>query len=236
MVQEQRLALVKFSGELFHVLNSAQPYGNEPERAAQTIPELRRRKAWADHKAWISIDYCGTDALSPEVRKQKLSIAGRFVAELLNSNCTAVFFPMNNYLVPNDESLGDRLRTFDTLEELYSSDAAPVPVIERDDPRLARVVAEARSRWPEFVEAFLNRTPGDQFHVKALFTDGANGEWMWIEVGSIQGEYLIGSLQNSPVQVRHPARGDEVRVREIGDWCFSRDGNNYGGFGWTLTE
>jgi len=37
VIQEQRLCLVKFGGELFHVLNSAQPYGNAPERAAQTM-------------------------------------------------------------------------------------------------------------------------------------------------------------------------------------------------------
>src|SRR5207249_4234043 len=105
--------------------------------------------------------------------------------------------------------LRDRLRTFHKLEDLCSGDAPPVPVIENADPRLAKIVAEARSRWPEFVAAFANRTAADDFLVKALFKDGDNGEWMWLEVVSIQDGYLTGPLQNRPAQIRSLAIGDE---------------------------
>src|SRR5260370_22146557 len=129
---------------------------------------------------------------SPEARQLKFALTARFAAELLNNTCTAVFFPRENYLVSNDDSLSDRLRTFATLDELHSGDEPPVPVIEDDDPRLAKIVAEARSRWPEFVDAFQHRMRGDSFLVKAPFGDGENCEWMWLEVKSIEDGNVTG--------------------------------------------
>ena len=81
-------------------------------------------------------------------------------------------------------------------------------------------------------EAFNNRKPGEEFSVKALFSDGKNGEWMWVSVDSIEDGDISGSLENSPVDVRDVSRGDQVRVRaaEIGDWVYSRNGIDHGGF------
>jgi hypothetical protein len=75
--------------------------------------------------------------------EDKFSQAGRLAAELLNGNCTAVFVPEKNLVVPNDESLRDRLRTFASLDELCSAGDPPVAPLEEEDPRLVQAVAEA---------------------------------------------------------------------------------------------
>lgn len=111
-------------------------------------------------------------------------------------------------------------------------------VPDDDDPRLAQIVSQARSGWPEFVDAFQKRTSGDRFLVKAPFTDGENGEWMWVEVTGIEGVHLVGTLQNSPLQVANIEIGDETRVlaTEIGDWYYLQNGNGHGGFSQALLE
>jgi uncharacterized protein YegJ (DUF2314 family) len=239
VAQNGALCFVKYGGEMFQVINSARGYGDTSERVSEEIMELRQRTAWADHRAWVSVDYItGSGVSTPEARLAKLSLAGRLAAELVNSNCTAILLPADNILIPYDESLPHRLRVFQKPEDLYSGGPTPVPVIDQEDPRLATIVAEARTRWQEFVGAFPNRTPDDRFLVKALFADGADGEWMWLEVESIQGEKLIGSLQSSPAQVRSVGRGDQVTVcaSEIGDWYCSRSDGEHGGFSRILFE
>ncbi len=163
---------------------------------------------------------------------------GRLVAELLNQNCTGVYLPGMNYLIPNEISLRDRLRSFQTLEDLQSTETMPVPVVEDDDPRLAAIVARARAEWPEFVTAFGERTREDDFLVKAFFGDSENGEWMWLEVAALPDGYVVGNLHNSPVVVQGIVQGDEVKIREtdIGDWYYVHNGCEHGGFSKALFD
>ncbi len=230
--------MVKIRGLMLQVLVAARPYVDDPERAAKSIAELRCRKVMAEHTAWISVD-CNSGSAPPSVTMQeKFSLIGGLAAELLNSNCTGLYVPWNNMLIPNEESLPDRLRTFASLEELWRPDQPPVPLIEDDDPRLLKAVAEARSRWPEFVEAFRQRKPGDTFVVKSCFSDEAGGEWMWVEVASVEGDEIRGVLGNRPVNVHSVSEGDEVCVRasEIGDWAYIRGEKRFGGFSIALFE
>lgn len=93
---------------------------------------------------------------------------GRLAAEHVNGNCTGIYFPASNSMVPNDAPLPDRLRTFHSVDELYSGEISPVPLMEEDDPRLAAVVAQAKATWPRFTKAFQNRRPDDRFRQSAV--------------------------------------------------------------------
>jgi uncharacterized protein YegJ (DUF2314 family) len=112
----------------------------------------------------------------------------------------------------------------------------PAPAIEvsDDDPRMLAAVTEARRRWPEFLEAFNRRKPSQSFSVKMPFRDDPAGdaEFMWVEVISIDGNTIHGSLVNQPFYVRSLTMHDsvEVRLADLNDWIFTQDGQSIGGF------
>jgi uncharacterized protein YegJ (DUF2314 family) len=97
---------------------------------------------------------------------------------------------------------------------------------------LQAAVGEAQLRWPDFVQAFQRRRPNQNFSVKALFTDGEHGEWMWVVVSAIKGEAIQGKLGNTPVEVRGLHVGDPVTIQasEIGDWVYGNGKEIVGGF------
>jgi hypothetical protein len=96
VVKKQLIYIVKFGGLLLSLISLPPPYGAAPEREAQRIPELRRRKAWAEHRAWISVDYNYRGVLSPADEDEKFTQMGRLASELLNKNCTGVYIPYSN--------------------------------------------------------------------------------------------------------------------------------------------
>lgn len=112
--------------------------------------------------------------------------------------------------------------------------AAAVIEVSDDDPRMMTAVSEARRRWPEFLEAFNRRKPSQSFSVKMPFRDDLNGEaeFMWVEVISIDGNTIHGSLVNQPFFVRSVSMHDsvEVRLADLNDWIFTQDGKSVGGF------
>lgn len=53
-------SLVQFGGRIFlSILSVPKPYRENPKRESENIPELRQRQAWAEHNAWISLDFNG---------------------------------------------------------------------------------------------------------------------------------------------------------------------------------
>jgi uncharacterized protein YegJ (DUF2314 family) len=231
VVKEGPVVIVKHGDEALVVLNTPRPFSDDPEREAASIRELRRRKAWSDHRAFISVLYQGESTGEAELGAWKLM--GRFVAELAGPSCTGIYFPVKNAVVPNTESLADDLRSFQSLETLQGEDdARGTPVVEVDESKWQRARAEAEAHWPDFVRAFSNRQRSDVFLVKALFQDGSSSEWMWVQVTALQGDRLSGTLKNAPVEVNTVRSGDEVRlpVSEVGDWCYIQRGVEHGYF------
>jgi uncharacterized protein YegJ (DUF2314 family) len=239
VVRNEAVGLIKFGDELFlNLLSVPRPYGGAAAREVERMPDLRRRTAWAEHRAWFSIDDSDPASLSKDGENHKIVLMGRLAAELLNKNCTGVYLPRSNYLMPCDDALRERLRTFESRENLYSTEPLPVLVVDEEDPKLAEVVAQARAAWSQFLVAFQHRQPEDTFLVKAPFTEGENGEWMWIEVASIHSGRVIGPLHSDPASLRNVVQGDQVEAREadIGDWYYVQNGTEHGGFSRALLE
>lgn len=101
-----------------------------------------------------------------------------------------------------------------------------------DDPRLKAAVAEANSRFSEFLTALADRAPADTFAVKAPFTDDFGREYMWVTVSNVDGSHIYGRLENDPATVRTVRRGQPVRVSRslLNDWLIVRGGERVGGF------
>ena len=205
------------------------PYVPNPEKLANQIKELRMRKAVAEHKAWMSVDWMGDK--DPESLKSGYRTIGKIAAELVDDDCVALYSTSSNQLIPIDDEVIEGLRSEDPLAMFDEIIQPPVVNISGDDPRMKRAVEEAKERWPEFIAAY-EAGNGDNFSIKAPVSDGRNTEFIWIEVKEIDGENIAGDLANDPVDLQFMKLGSRVRttLSELNDWAYIKDGDLIGGF------
>jgi uncharacterized protein YegJ (DUF2314 family) len=238
VVNKTSICVIKFEGMLLLLSNAQKPYcpAEYLEEALKEFRELRQKQVAREHKAFLAIDLQSPKAPRKPIKNDCYRRMCRLAAEFVDDDCMGVYFPETGHLRPYDAEIKDALRSDRPLEEITKWGQAPVVLIEDDDPRLQTAVAEARRRWPDFVEAFERRSPNQAFGVKALFRDGEHGEWMWIAVSSINGETIHGKLGNAPVDVRRVCEGDSVTVQaaEIGDWFYNDGEQLVGGFSLAL--
>jgi uncharacterized protein YegJ (DUF2314 family) len=226
---------LKIGPHLLQILNTFNPYVDDPVGDAATIPELRRRKAFAEHRAWMSVDYLRGPYKA--AASKAYGLLGKLSAELLSEDYLGLYFPDANEIVPAAPNVAQKLRAFVSLDDLHDASVTVVPV-EQDDPRLAEVVAEAHARWPEFLEAFSRGRADDLFVVKSRFADENSQEWMWSTVEKIEADTLMGRLSNRPNAVKHVPEGDEVVVQAegIGDWFYANEIEQVGQFSIRLLQ
>jgi len=100
------------------------------------------------------------------------------------------------------------------------------------DPRLDAAAAEARKRWPEFVEEFNKREANVAYAVKfSLPIKGGGVEHIWMQVTAIDGSTIRGELGNDPVADLGLKLGDAVTttVDQLEDWMVGRGEGNLKG-------
>jgi uncharacterized protein YegJ (DUF2314 family) len=228
------ICFVNFDGMSLHLTNAPRPYcpAEYLEQALKEFPEMRQQKVVRKHKAFLAIDLLkpkNPDRKSKEACYRRIA---RLAAEFVDGSCLGVYLPETGHLRPYDSDLIKALQSEQPWREIEHWGTAPVMPIEDDDPRLQAAVAEARRRWPEFVEAFERRAPEQVFSVKAPFTEGDHTEWMWVVVSSVDDEKIEGTLGNDPVNVRDLHENDRVSVHvtEVGDWVYQRGEDLVGGF------
>lgn len=232
VVANDMLGIINFEGRMYHTICLARPYFEDVEKATRASKEMRQQKALRDQVAWMSVDL-----LLPQdpARQEKLECYRRMcslAAELVDESCLAVFLPEQGYFRVHDSNLREDLASNDPLNQIKRVEHVPVVPIEGTDAALEKAVAEARRRWPEFVQAFNTRTKGQKFSVKAPFSDGENTEWMWVIVSEIRGDTVVGELGNEPVNVKglHGGVDVEVLAPQIGDWIYGDGKKGVGGF------
>ncbi|HEY9773877.1 MAG TPA: DUF2314 domain-containing protein [Planktothrix sp.] len=105
-------------------------------------------------------------------------------------------------------------------------DSSNIREIHEDDAALQIAARNARSDWKKFTDAFAHRKANEQFFVKSPFTQDGKTEHMWVSVQTINGDNIVGTLQNDPVEVRKMKNGQRVlcSVSEIEDWMFVNHG------------
>jgi len=234
IVNRAPICFVKFDGMVLLLSNAAKPYcpAEYLEQALSEFPEMRQKKIVKEHKAFLAIDLQDPRAPRKSVKDQCYRRMCRLAAEFVDDNCMGVYFPETGHLRPNDTQVKSALSGDRPLQEMTEWGEPPVVLIEDHDPRLQEAVTQARRRWTDFVQAFEAGLPNEGFAVKALFSDGEAGEWMWVAVSSINAEEIRGTLGNSPVNVLSVHEGDSVTVQasEIGDWVYSDGKQLVGGF------
>ena len=225
--------IVKFRERMIMVNNFEQPYIEDVEAAADSIPDLRLRGLVGQHTAWLSCDAMGVESFDDinEV-SEWYRVLGRLFSELVDDNCLAILLPQTGHVFANMDETLEMLKSDDPLGALQ--DDAPVPVvpISGDDPRMIAAVDQAREEWPRFVAAFEKRS-GENFAVKAPITGGGNTEFIWLEVTAVENDVIYGELANEPMDLGSLKLGSRVRttVSELNDWAFiSADGEPHGMF------
>lgn len=224
--------LVSADDRMFLINSVSQPYMDEPEKFAESIPDLRLRRAVGSHVAWNSVDHFGeppTEAERPEV----YALLGKMLVEFAGDDCLALYCPELGRCNEYAPAMLDALRSGQPLSLFDEPTYAPIVQVDSDDPRMVAAVAEARRRWPEFVAAFQQRSPSNQaFAVKARFCEGENEEFMWIAVQKLEGDSIVGELGNAPASIQTVKEGDIVTVAtaDMNDWLCEIKGKAVGGF------
>ncbi|MEW6304265.1 MAG: DUF2314 domain-containing protein [Verrucomicrobiota bacterium] len=231
VVGESPMFIVGTREAMFLIHNHPRQYFDDTETVVEELREARMRKAVAEHQAWLSVDLLRPldESRAPESFYPQIA---RLVAELAGPDCLGLFQPHTSRFNPWDESLAEKLRGAAPLSAVSEYSDAPVIAVKDDDPRMVAAVAEARQRWPEFVEAFRQRTEGQHFSIKAPITRGENTEFIWVKVFGLEPEYIHGHLGNNPVNLDGMKLGDQVEVplKDLTDWVFIRDAKPVGLF------
>ncbi|MFN7140514.1 MAG: DUF2314 domain-containing protein, partial [Limisphaerales bacterium] len=230
VVGESPLFLIHGPQGVFAVNNFSAPYFNNMEKLVEEVRELRLRKALEEHTAWLSVDLIRlTDESVP--RESAYQAIGKLISELSGAGCLAILHPGSSAINVWDAELAEKLRGADVMEVFAESTGLPVVQVADDDPRMVAAVAQARSTWPEFVEAFKKRD-GENFAIKAPITVNERTEFIWIEVDGLEPEYIHGTLANDPVDLGNLKLGSRVEVplKELNDWGFIRHNEPVGMF------
>jgi uncharacterized protein YegJ (DUF2314 family) len=227
------LHMFKLQDRFLLFLSRAEAYVDDPVATAQHIPELRMRELFAQHRAWISCDAINLeDNPSEETLRHCYQLQGKLIAEFLNEKALLIFVPkLDRGFAINPNTLA-ALRSDDPIEGLRRTMTAPMIQIADDDPRMLAAVAEARTKWPEFISAFASQS-GTVFSIKAPVSAGGHTEYIWIKVGRIEGDLVHGTLGNAPVNLGALKEGSSVSVpiAALNDWTYvDPAGNLVGGF------
>jgi len=230
VVGESPLFAVQSPEAFFVVHNFDRPYFDDTAAAAEDMNEMRLQRAIEEHSAWMAVDLIRLHDEQGVPESVYPQIA-RLIAELAGEDCLAILQPETGQINVWDDSLEEKLRGPNPLEEFAIPTKLPVIRVNDDDPRMIAAVAEAKRRWPEFVSAYQERT-GQNFSVKAPVTVGERTEFIWVAVDGLEPEYVHGTLDNDPVDLGDLKHGSrvEIPVGDVNDWAFVRDDDPVGMF------
>jgi hypothetical protein len=92
---------MKAGPHLLNFFHYPEPYIENHKENIGWLPQQSQRQAWIDHSACVGVDYLNND-VSVELGYCVLS---KLVAEMLDGNCSGVYVPRQQSLIPNDKSL-----------------------------------------------------------------------------------------------------------------------------------
>lgn len=225
--------IVRHESRLFCINAFSEPYFNDSEEVATLIVDLRLKSLVRDHQAWIACDAVGPiDPANADSMREWYHRIGKLLAELLDDNCLVVLFPETLELFPYGEKTLACLTANDPRDALRDACEVPVIGVADDSPEMLAAVAEARRKWDQFASAFETKA-GSEFSVKAPITRNDQTEFIWLTVTAIEGDLILGTLANEPMNLGNLRLGSRVqtRISELNDWGYLDEASNFiGGF------
>jgi uncharacterized protein YegJ (DUF2314 family) len=226
---------VKLPSGYYVINNIDKPYFDNIDKMAADIQDPALQKAVKEHRGWVSVDWAGKD--EPDDPRAVYNDIGRIAAALARPDGLAIYSPEVGQLSVFDDSAAAKMAGGDPIQLfLGNSPDGEIVFIADDDPELQRAEAEARKAWPEFTKAYEAKS-GKNFVVKGRISEGENVEYMWVNVTSIDGGTIRGTLDNEPVGLKGLKVGQEVelKVADVDDWLYIGSDNKPVG-GYTLNR
>lgn len=225
---------IKHAKVEFYLGSHPNSYGNGKygkERLAESIRDLRMREAYLEHNAWFSTAVERIpEGSTPE---EAYGVMGKLTAELLDDTCLIVWSAEDNRINLITPELIDSFREGKPIEALQEVRGDEITNVDSEDSRMKAAIAEARTRWPEFVSAYQKANKPEEFIVKFPFGEpGDHVEHMWIEVHGIEGNQVSGKLLSDPFKLRGYKQGQDIQrqAEELSDWLYLSETGPVGAF------
>ena len=106
------LTVVKVGPYVIRVTAMPQRYADDDEYALSQLPQLEQKKAWTEHHACVLLELFN-DLESKTKRipdEEAYASLAKLALQLGDPNCTAVFVPIKNIMMPNDGAAEQGLR------------------------------------------------------------------------------------------------------------------------------
>lgn len=115
--QSGKITFIKAGKHVVHVIHAKTPYLDEPKvEVANQLPQPEQKEAWLAHSAWAALDLIN---LRKEISKSDAySTLAKFALHLGDSNCTGIYLPSEQVMMPNDGTAEEGLR-FLIRKELF---------------------------------------------------------------------------------------------------------------------
>jgi uncharacterized protein YegJ (DUF2314 family) len=202
---------------LFQVNNCKGGYHRDALVEAKCVPDERLQPTLVEHCSWLSIDLI----LYPEGSSVDAAfrIMCPVISELSGTDFLALHCPTAGYWGVWEESLHDVLQSTDPLGALEFGYVPPPVEAPDSEPALIVAAEQARSRWPEFVQAFQGRQSTQAFYVKVRLAEGDDQEFPWLSVRTIRDEGVVGTVDKEPETPGiRPGAEVQAALNDIWDW------------------
>jgi hypothetical protein len=124
VAQSGEVILLKAGPHLLNLFYYPKPYIDNPKEQIDWLPQVSQQRAWVEHSACVAVDY-----LNHNIDVQLgYCVLSKLVAEMLDRNCTGIYIPRENRLIPNDESLYSELQRVAAARDSRVATANLTPV------------------------------------------------------------------------------------------------------------
>jgi hypothetical protein len=102
------ITFLKAGKHAMHFLHARTPYLEPKDQVARKLPREEQRIAWMAHSAWASVDMLNRRSDIP--KREAYSTLARFVLFLGDANCSGIYLPGEQIMMPNDGTAEEGLR------------------------------------------------------------------------------------------------------------------------------
>lgn len=110
-VDHSVLTVVKAGPHVIRVTCVSSRYNEDDEHSLSQLPQPEQKKAWTDHNACTFLDLFNDFSSESKIPDaDAYASLANLALQLGDPNCTAVFIPIKNIMLPNDGSAEQGLR------------------------------------------------------------------------------------------------------------------------------
>ena len=104
VTQDGGVTLLKVGAHILSLPAQFRRYEAAPEFANNLVPIEAQRNAWGKHTAWAAVDYVSGSATGGTDVHQQHCLLAKLCAEVIDDNCTGVYIPIRQLVLPYNKS------------------------------------------------------------------------------------------------------------------------------------